>query len=101
MSGNKGQINDILNLVVAGGVAIFATLLGSSLLVGLLFESDKAETFLILIGAGLFFCGTGCAVYCIHILKKRVYKILYHIGLILTVAGFIFVMIALWLYERN
>lgn len=101
MSGNKGQINDILNLIVGGGIAIFATLFGSSLLINLFLEKNKAETFLVLIGFGLFFCGVGCAVYCVYVLKKRIYKMLYRISLILTAAGFVSALIALLLYERN
>lgn len=101
MDKEQRQINDVLNLLVGGGVSVFLTLLCGSLLIGLILERDKAETFLVLLGTGGLLCGLGCGVYCLHILSKRGYKPLYRAAMILTVAGFIFVLIGAWLYESN
>jgi xanthine/uracil permease len=97
----QGQINDILNLIVGGIVAAFLTILGATLLIGLFFERDKAEAFLILLGFGLLFSGIGCTVYCFYVWYKRGVKLLYRISVILAVTGFIFALIALWLYENG
>lgn len=99
--GKRGEINDILNLVVGGGVAIFATLLGSSLLIGLALETEKAENILILLGFALLFCGLGCTVYFYYVWKKRIYRPLYRVSLILTAAGFILAVITFWIYTKG
>lgn len=101
MGRRVGEINDILNLVVSGGVAIFSTLLGSSLLIGLVFDRESAELLLILFGFALLFCGLGCLVYFYYVWKKRIYKPLYRVSLILTAAGFIFAAAAVWIYTKG
>jgi hypothetical protein len=101
MDKHQRQINDVLNLLVGGGLSVFLTLLFGSLLIGMILEKDKAETFLVMLGIGGVLGGLGCGVYCLHILNKRGYKPLYRAAMILTVAGFIFVLIGAWLYENN
>ena len=101
MSKQGVQINDLLNLIVSGGIAIFSTLLGSSLLVSLALEKEKVDGYLVLLGSALLFGGLGCGVYFYYVLKKRVNKPLYRVSLILTTAGFIFALIAMWFYQKN
>lgn len=100
--GKRGsEISDILNMVVGGGIAIFATLLGSSLLIGLALDRENAELLLIMTGFSFLFCGLGCAVYFYYVWKKRIYRPLYRVSLILAMAGFILAVITFWIYSKS
>lgn len=95
----KNLRDDALNLLVAGGVALFSILIGGSLLVGLAGEPEKAETFLVLLGSGSVLAGLGCGGYCYYILTKRVSGWLYPVSLGLTVMGLALAVIAEAMYE--
>jgi uncharacterized membrane protein len=84
----ESNMEDALNLIIAGGMALFSTLLGSALLIGMATEPEKSETFLVLLGWGVLLGGIGCAIYCFYLLTHKVFKWMYILALVLTFAGY-------------
>jgi hypothetical protein len=95
----QNTIQDGLNLVVGGGMALFSTLFGSALLIGLASEPEKSETFLVVLGWGLLLGGIGCAIYCFYLLTHKVFKWMYYLALALTIAGYGLAIVGEAIYE--
>lgn len=100
--GDKQAINgnDVLNILAAGGAAVFSVVIGGSMLSGFLQEPEKAETFLVTLGFGLVFGGLGCGIYAFHILSGRLFKFLYPIALALTILGYGLALVAQAMYKQ-
>jgi hypothetical protein len=92
--------NDVLNALVAGGVAAFSLLIGGSLLLGMYSEPEKAERFLFILGWGMVLGGVGCALYCFHIWTGKLFNWLYAVSLVLTIAGYGLALLAEAMYAQ-
>lgn len=95
----ESNIQDALNLIVGGGVALFSLLFGSSLLIGLASEPEKSETFLVVLGWGLLSGGIGCAIYCFYLLTHKVFQWMYYLALALTIIGYGLALFGQSIYE--
>ena len=84
----KNRIENPLDFIISAGVGLFLLVFGSSLLIGMLSEPEKSETFLIILGWGLLFAGLGCAIYCFYLLTYKVFKWMYYLAIGLSVIGY-------------
>jgi hypothetical protein len=82
------KVNDYLNFFVSAIISAFSLLIGASWFFGLLIESEKPETFLLLISFGVFFSGIGLALNCLYLLTGKIHRRLYYIAFGIIITGY-------------
>jgi hypothetical protein len=85
---SKNNLPDAVNLILSLGIAMFSTLLGSSLLIGLAAEPEKSQAFLHFLGWGVLLGGIGCGIYSFFIWTRRAFLWAYYLALAFTILGY-------------
>ena len=92
--------NDVLNFLVSAAIAGFSLLIGGAWVIGLLFETEKPESFLWLVSCGLLLGGIGLALNCFYLLTKKLYKWTYYLALGLLIIGYGLAVVGKSIYEQ-